>query len=230
MSAEDQNSAPVEETAPLVDTAVPEEPAGEDAPPPPPMGERRLAVLEALLFSAAAPLHLDQLALLLGLPQDSIRDALMELQRNYAAPDSGLALMEVAGGFQLATRPDVSEWIYRLHGHRRRSPITPALLETLAIVAYKQPVARADIEAIRGVDCGGVMRSLQDAGLAEIVGRKEVPGRPALYGTTDVFLKTFGLRSLEDLPSSGDISKALTAPAEPTAPAESDEAPAPTSS
>lgn len=218
MSAEDQNPATVEETAPLADPAVPEETPGEDAPPPPPMGERRLAVLEALLFSAAAPLHLDQLALLLALPQDSIREALEELQRNYAAPDSGLALMEVAGGFQLATRPDVSEWIYRLHGHRRRSPITPALLETLAIVAYKQPVARADIEAIRGVDCGGVMRSLQDAGLAEIVGRKEVPGRPALYGTTDVFLKTFGLRSLEDLPSTSDISKALTAPAEPESP------------
>ena len=218
MSAEDQNPATVEETAPLADPAVPEETPGEDAPPPPPMGERRLAVLEALLFSAASPLHLDQLALLLALPQDSIREALEELQRNYAAPDSGLALMEVAGGFQLATRPDVSEWIYRLHGHRRRSPITPALLETLAIVAYKQPVARADIEAIRGVDCGGVMRSLQDAGLAEIVGRKEVPGRPALYGTTDVFLKTFGLRSLEDLPSTSDISKALTAPAEPDSP------------
>ena len=218
MSAEDQNPATVEETAPLADPAVREETPGEDAPPPPPMGERRLAVLEALLFSAAAPLHLDQLALLLALPQESIREALEELQRNYAAPDSGLALMEVAGGFQLATRPDVSEWIYRLHGHRRRSPITPALLETLAIVAYKQPVARADIEAIRGVDCGGVMRSLQDAGLAEIVGRKEVPGRPALYGTTDVFLKTFGLRSLEDLPSTSDISKALTAPAEPDSP------------
>ena len=181
MSAEDQTPATVEETAPLADPAVREETPGEDAPPPPPMGERRLAVLEALLFSAAAPLHLDQLALLLALPQESIREALEELQRNYAAPDSGLALMEVAGGFQLATRPDVSEWIYRLHGHRRRSPITPALLETLAIVAYKQPVARADIEAIRGVDCGGVMRSLQDAGLAELVGRKVVPGRPALY-------------------------------------------------
>ncbi len=186
---------------------------------PPPEGEARLAVVEALLFSAAAPLHPDQLATLTGLPAAEVSEVLGALRDKYARPDSGLSLMEVAGGFQLATRGTVSEWVFRLHGHRRRSPITPALLETLAIVAYKQPVTRAEIEAIRGVDCGAVMRSLLDAGLAEIVGRKEVPGRPALYGTTDVFLKTFGLRSLEDLPAPGAIAPApgagATAPLQP---------------
>lgn len=199
MSAE--NSAPEEVSARPGPVPV------EEAPDlPPPEGEARLAVMEALLFSAAAPLHPDQLAVLTGLGADEVGGTLDALREKYARADSGLSLMEVAGGFQLATRGAVSEWVFRLHGHRRRSPITPALLETLAIVAYKQPVTRADIEAIRGVDCGAVMRSLLDAGLAEIVGRKEVPGRPALYGTTDVFLKTFGLRSLEDLPAPGGLA------------------------
>jgi len=173
----------------------------EAPPPPPPEGDARIAVLEALLFSSAAPLHADQLALLLAITVDETMAGLAALREKYARADSGLALREVAGGYQLATRTDVSEWVFRLHGHRRRSPITPALLETLAIIAYKQPVTRAEVEAVRGVDCGGVVRSLQDAGLVEIVGRKELPGRPALYGSTEVFLKTFGLKSLGDLPA-----------------------------
>ncbi len=188
---------------------------------PPPEGEARLAVVEALLFSAAAPLHPDQLATLTGLHVDDVHATFAGLRDKYGRGDSGLALMEVAGGFQIATRGSVSEWVFRLHGHRRRSPITPALLETLAIVAYKQPVTRAEIEAIRGVDCGAVMRSLLDAGLAEIVGRKEVPGRPALYGTTDVFLKTFGLRSLEDLPAPGGLAPRPTEESAPRPPDES---------
>jgi segregation and condensation protein B len=119
--------------------------------------------------------------------------------------------MEVAGGYQLATRVGVADWVLALHKHRRKNPLSPAVMETLAIVAYKQPLVKAEIEAIRGVDCGGVLRSLQDAGLVEVVGQKETVGRPSLYGTSENFLKTFGLRNLEELPSLSDLQKILTA-------------------
>ena len=187
---------------------------------PAPRGEEVVSVLEALLFAATQPFTIPKLGLLMnGVPDDEVAAALEKLRNRYAQPASGLMLMEVAGGWQVATRTEVADWILRLHKHRRRAALSPALLETLSIVAYKQPLTRAEVESIRGVDCGSVLRSLQDAGLVEIMGRKEVLGRPPIYGTTEVFLKTFGLRDLEQLPSLGELKGTVAAKAEP-APAE----------
>lgn len=170
------------------------------------------SVLEALLFATTTPLSVKRLSMLTGdTPTDLIEAALGDLKARHEKPGSGLTAMEVAGGWQLATRREVADWVLALHKHRRKNPISPAVLETLAIVAYKQPLVRAEIEAIRGVDCGGVMRALLDSGLVEVLGHKEVPGRPSLYGTTELFLKTFGLKNLDELPSLGDLQKILTA-------------------
>ena len=188
-------------------------PAAEEAPIPQPTAEELPAVLEALLFAATTPLTVARLVALTGdTPQELVEAALADLRDAFDRRRSGLAIMEVAGGFQMATRPEVSDWVLALHKHRKKNPLTPALLETLAIVAYKQPLVRAEIEAIRGVDCGGVLRALQDAGLLEVVGQKEAPGRPSLYGTTELFLKTFGLRGLAELPSLTDLNAILQAP------------------
>ncbi len=175
-----------------------------------PEGAEAVAALEAVLFSTTQPLNTKRLSVLLnGFPEEEVLDALEFLRERYAQPSSGLTLMEVAGGWQVATRPEVADWVLRLHRHRKRNPLTPSLMETLAIIAYKQPITRADVEAIRGVDCGSALRAVQDAGLCEVVGRKDVVGRPPLYGTTEVFLKTFGLRTLEELPSVGELREAF---------------------
>jgi segregation and condensation protein B len=185
-----------------------------------PRGEEVVSVLEAILFASTQPLNVKRLSVLMnGVPEPEVEWALLRLKERCTQPTSGLGLMEVGGGWQLATRPEVADWVLRLHRHRKRNAISPSLLECLAIIAYKQPLTRADIEAIRGVDCGTGLRSLQDAGLCEVVGRKEVVGRPPLYGTTELFLKTFGLKDLDQLPSLGSLAKAL--PSEPAkAPAE----------
>lgn len=187
-----------------------EEAEGEKLPMP--HAEELPSVVEALLFAATQPLSLKRLGVLTGgVPEAELSDALDIVRERCEKRESGLMLMEVAGGFQLATKPEVADWVLALHKHRRKNPISPALMETLAIVAYKQPIVRAEVEAIRGVDCGGVMRALLDSGLVEVVGQKEVPGRPSLYGTTPAFLKTFGLRDLRELPSLKDLQSVLTA-------------------
>jgi segregation and condensation protein B len=194
---------------------------------PRPTPEELPAVLEALLFAATAPLGMKRLELLTGgTSAEEITAGLADLRTRYESRLSGLAIMEVAGGYQLATRPEVADWVLGLHKHRRKNPLTPALMETLAIVAYKQPIVRSEVEAIRGVDCGGVMRTLLESGLIDVVGQREVPGRPSLYGTTELFLKTFGLRELSDLPSLSEfkqIMESSTAP-EPEPAAEESEA------
>lgn len=178
-----------------------------------PRGDEVSAVLEALLFATTQPLSVKRLAVLMnGVPTDEIEAALVELNERYEDPRCGLVLMEVAGGWQVATRPKTSDWVLRLHKHRKKNPLTPSLMESLAIIAYKQPLTRADVEAIRGVDCGNAVRALQDAGLVEVVGRKDVAGRPPIYGTTESFLKIFGLRSIEELPSAGELRAVMEAP------------------
>lgn len=179
---------------------------------PQPRADELPAVLEALLFAATSPLTIKRLELLTGgVDAQLVEAALGDLRQRYESRTSGLLLMEVAGGFQLATRPEVADWVLALHKHRKKNPISPAVMETLAIIAYKQPLVRAEVEAIRGVDCGGVMRALQDAGLIEVIGHKEVVGRPSLYGTTENFLKTFGLKNLEELPSLADLQRIISA-------------------
>jgi segregation and condensation protein B len=107
----------------------------------------------------------------------------------------------------MATRPELADWMSRLQRQRRKSALTPASIETLAIIAYRQPVTRAEIEAVRGVDSGAPIRLLQDLGLVDVGGRREVPGRPQLYVTTDLFLRTFGLKSLKDLSSIPELKR-----------------------
>jgi len=160
------------------------------------------AVIECLLFATTEPLSLRKLQELVHpLDAKTLRALLVELQNEYDSRGSGLKIVEVAGGFQIATRPRYADWVSVLYRRKRRSGLSPAMLETLAIVAYKQPIIRAEIDAIRGVDSSGVIHALQEMGLIEVVGQKQVPGRPFLYGTTKEFLKHFGLKSLSELPS-----------------------------
>jgi segregation and condensation protein B len=166
------------------------------------------AIIESFLFASNEPLSVPRLSRLLNnLHPRCVRGLLLELQMGYENRAGALQIMEVAGGFQMATRPLFADWIFRMQKHRRRNPLTPATLETLAIIAYKQPVTKAEIEVIRGVESSAPLHTLQDVGLAEVGGRREVIGRPQLYVTTDMFLKTFGLRSLGDLPSVQELKQ-----------------------
>jgi segregation and condensation protein B len=181
-----------------------------DLPPLPSPAEIK-AALEALLFATTEPLSVTRLARILGTVEpQQVRSLLFELQQDYDTSLRGLQIVEVAGGYQMATRPHYAPWIYRLKPGRRRNPLSQATLETLAIIAYKQPVTRAEIEAIRGVDSSATIHNLVELGLIEIGARREVPGRPPLYVTTQQFLKTFGLRSLGDLPSIHELRRTFT--------------------
>lgn len=160
-----------------------------------------LAILEALLFVSDGPLELDRVQEVLGLPQKTDAQPLMaELIRRYEEDGRGLQIISVAGGYRLVTRPELAPWLLRLQRIRSRSRLSGAALETLAIVAYQQPVSRADIEALRGVNAEAVLSSLLERRLIKVLGRKNAPGRPLLYGTTKEFLSHFGLDSVKDLP------------------------------
>lgn len=166
------------------------------------LDEREIkAILEALLFVSHEPITLDRLtATIGGLARTDVAHAVRGLQQDYDADGRGLRIVELAGGFQIITRADCAPWIKRLEKVKTAPKLSRSALETLSIVAYKQPVVRAEIEAIRGVETSGVLRTLLDRRLVRMVGRKDVPGRPILYGTTKLFLQQFGLRDLSDLP------------------------------
>ena len=173
------------------------------------------AIIESLLFVAEDPLTVDSIRNVLpDVPTADIRDALRVLIAEYESRQGGFYLSEVAGGFQFRSRTEFTDYIRKLI--QPNAPrLSKAALETLAIVAYKQPVMRSDIEHIRGVDCGGVLRALLERKLIRILGRKEIPGRPLIYATTKLFLQVFDLKDLKDLPSPKEIeSMALEAPAQ----------------
>jgi len=175
--------------------------------------ENLKAVVESLLFVSEDPLTLDSLRKVLDDVETSdIREALTVLEAEYAEREGGFHLKEVAGGWQLRSRTEFTPWIRKLI--QPNAPrLSKAALETLAIVAYKQPMIRSDIEQIRGVDCGGVIRLLLERKLIRILGRKEIPGRPLIYSTTKLFLQIFDLKDLKDLPSPKEIEDmALDAP------------------
>jgi segregation and condensation protein B len=164
-------------------------------------------IIESLLFAAEEPLTLDKLnSVLEAFDKKEIRTALETLREEYEDREGGFYLSEVAGGWQFRSRPEYHEWIKRL---LQPSPqrLGRAALETLAIVAYKQPVIRADIEYIRGVDSGGVLRQLMERKLIRVLGRKEIPGRPLIYATTKLFLELFDLKDLKDLPTPKEIEE-----------------------
>lgn len=160
------------------------------------------AVIECLLFAATEPQTLAQIRQTVHpITMKELQGLVVELQNEYDKRGCGLQIVEIAGGYQLATRPRYADWLVNYRKKKRRSGLSAAMLETVAIIAYKQPIIRAEIDAIRGVDTSGVVHSLQEAGLVEVVGQKQVPGRPFLYGTTKDFLKYFGLKSLSEMPS-----------------------------
>ncbi len=164
------------------------------------------SIIESLVFVSETPLSLNRLKAILGdVDLRDIRLALAELKGEYEDRQGGFTLQEVAGGYQFRTRSAYSDWIKKL---LKPSPtrLSRAALETLAIIAYKQPIIRADVEHIRGVDSGGVLRLLLEKKLIRVLGRKDIPGRPMIYGTTKDFLEIFNLKDLSELPSPKEIT------------------------
>jgi segregation and condensation protein B len=163
----------------------------------------RRKVMELLLFLADRPLKTTDLQAVMDqdFPGEEVLKAdLAEMGRELDARGSPLQLLEIADGWQLASRPAYSQWVRRLYKHKTTLRLSPSALETLSIVAYKQPITRGEIEEIRGVDVEGVLETLLDRKMVKIIGRKEALGRPLLYGTTLEFMKQFGLKSLDELP------------------------------
>src|SRR5258706_5675726 len=170
--------------------------------------------LEALLFSSDQPLSLSLLAESLDAPPDEVAEGLRLLGESYAAREAGVELREVAGGWMLVTTPAQSEWVARLLRGTKRMRLSRAALETMAISAYKQPVTKSEVGAIRGVDSSAVLATLLERSLVTIRSRSKVVGRPLLYGTTQQFLEYFGLRDLAELPRPEEL-RALVAAREP---------------
>ena len=168
-------------------------------------------IIESLLFVADEPLPVDRIKkILIQVETREIRDAMAELTAEYEARRGGFYLDEVAGGFQIRTRPEYTEWIKKLIQPKPLRLSKPAL-ETLVIIAYKQPIIRSDIEHLRGVDCSGVIRMLLERKLIRVLGRKEIAGRPLIYATTKRFLEIFDLKNLRDLPTPKEIEELAAA-------------------
>ena len=173
------------------------------------MSSELKGIIEALIFASPEPVTIKTLVRLLDTePKEDIVQALDELKQDYDRP-GGLQIVEVAGGYQIVTRPELHEWVRRLFHERTTQKLSVAALETLAVVAYKQPVTGPEIAEIRGVGISGVISTLMERKLIKIVGRKQVVGRPFLYGTTREFLERFGLNDLSDLPKVEDMSELL---------------------
>jgi segregation and condensation protein B len=180
------------------------------------------SILESLLFVSEGPLTLNRFGdVLEKIEKQEIAGALEDLRVEFEQGRRGVRLVEVAGGYQLRTAPVNADWVKKLLGGRP-ARMSRATLETLAIIAYRQPITKAEIEAIRGVDVDGVLNSLLDRTLIRAVARKDVPGRPFLYGTTPEFLQLFNLKDLSELPTLKEMEElTLPEPAEAEAPIES---------
>ncbi len=165
------------------------------------------SAIEAVLFASNESLSAERIANIVETSVKQVRQHIQNLNDKYQANNNAFRIEQIAGGYQMLTLSPYNHWLKKLLRVRSDSKLSPAALETLAIIAYKQPVIRADIEAIRGVAVGELVRSLMDKGLVKIVGRAEVLGRPTLYGTTKKFLEVFGLNSLKDLPKVEELRK-----------------------
>lgn len=164
--------------------------------------------IEALLFTSEKPLSIDRIRLALdNLDSAEIRKLIDELKTEYETTNRGIRIAEIAGGFRIVTAADFAPFLKKLYRDRFTDKLSKPALETLAIIAYKQPLTRVEIETLRNVNVDGVMKSLLERNLIRITGRKKAPGRPKVYGTTAQFMEYFGLKSLEDLPK---ISEHIT--------------------
>jgi segregation and condensation protein B len=165
------------------------------------------AVIEALIFASETPLTLEKICIILSnVEKTEIKEAFEKLVLEYNERQGGIYLQEVAGGFQFRTSSEFSQWVKKLKSTKPHS-LSPAAMETLAIVAYKQPIVKSEIESIRGVDVGAPLKGLLDKKLVRIVGRKDVPGKPIIYGTTRKFLEVFNLKDLMDLPNLRELKE-----------------------
>jgi segregation and condensation protein B len=166
------------------------------------------AVIEALIFTSERPIAIDQIKDVLdSLEPSEIRAFIEQMKLEYEQSNRGIRIVEVAGGFQMITPSMLAPFLRKLYKQRRVERLSKPALETLAIIAYKQPVSKLEIETLRNVNVDGVMESLLEKGLIRITGRKKAPGRPFVFGTTRQFLEYFGLKSLEELPKLEDFSK-----------------------
>jgi segregation and condensation protein B len=195
------------------DAAVAEEmshePSAESAPPDVMPSAELRAVVEALIFASPEPMTPKTLYKLLATEsKEDVSAALNELRQEYMTRP-GLQMVEVAGGYQITTRPELHEWVRRLFHERSTQKLSVAALESLAVISYKQPVTALEVTEIRGVNTSGVLSTLLERNLIKIVGRKNVVGRPFMYGTTKEFLIRFGLKDLGDLPRIEDMADAL---------------------
>lgn len=158
-------------------------------------------IVETLLFITDRPVKPSRLAdVIENTDARRVREVILTLKDEYASRASAIQIVEIGGGFQMSTKPEYGRWVRRLYNEKMTTRLSNAALETLAIIAYKQPITRAEMEAIRGVDVAGPLEKLLDRGLVRVVGKKDTIGRPMVYGTTDEFLRTFGLNKISELP------------------------------
>lgn len=168
------------------------------------------SIVEAMLFASDSPLSLYKISSILkDVRPAEVRSIIDELNREYRERNQGFGIREIASGYQMYTLPEYTFWVNQIFDHRKKQRLTQAALETLAIVALKQPLIRSEVEHIRGVNCEGVLHTLLERNLITVVGRERKAGRPLLYGTTKEFLSYFGLKSLEDLPRVEELESLL---------------------
>ena len=158
------------------------------------------AVIESILFTMGDSVELSKLAEVLELDKKEVKDIIEQMQKNYEAEDRGITITELDGAYQMCTKPQMYDYLIKVAKQPKHYALTDVLLETLSIIAYKQPITRAEIEKIRGVSCSHAVSRLVDYNLVCELGRLDAPGRPLLFGTTEEFLRTFGVSSIEELP------------------------------
>ncbi|WP_286080362.1 SMC-Scp complex subunit ScpB [Parablautia intestinalis] len=162
--------------------------------------QKEKAILEAVLFTMGESVEIERLAAVIEEDKKTTRELLWELKEDYESKDGGVTLMELEDSYQMCTKAEMYEYLVKIAKTPRKYVLTDTILETLSIIAYKQPVTRAEIEKIRGVSCDHAVNRLVEFGLIAEVGRMDAPGRPLLFGTTEEFLRSFGVKSLEELP------------------------------
>ena len=176
-----------------------------DIEPRPSETNRNKAILEALLFASGEPLTIGAIAKATSLSEQNIREIIRELTADYRDRNSGIVIAEIADGYELATDPELAAWIRRMKNVHVSNKLSQPSIETLSIIAYKQPITKVEIDQLRGVNSDAAVKSLLDKRLIKIIGKKESPGRPFLYSTTNEFLQYFGLKNLTELPAIHDF-------------------------